>query len=477
MTASKCADDPSAPNADSLVHLGRAESDDFIEVLDVVADHPTVYACTSVKGFNIWDASADGPPKLLSGSFAPPGLVGSGGKHPHCQHVGLDKAQKRVVITNRGDEIQPTPFVYLVDVSNPSSPAPLRGWTGADSIEGAVLAGTRIYAAAHSSGIIVFEDMGGSALVEVGRFTDAMSDAWQPLLLGNHLLVAEGDYGLRVYDVSADVPKPVANIPIEGSSKDIIVSDGIAYVAASSRVAAIDVKDPAAPVLLGDVKTQGTAIALAAGVNKTLLVAEWEKIRGYDISDPAAMKLELTEVLPTNELFPRALTVDAAPEVGRVYPGEWTGVHAYRQEACAVGPDIEASPDQVSFATVTPGDLDVRAVILRNYGTRTLKVTSITAGDPSISVNMQALEIEPGKGAAVEITFTPVTNKAVKAKVSFASDDPDQPILDVRVSGNLPGVDVGDPLPAFSLTDTEGKVWDSTALKGSVAVLSYFATF
>jgi peroxiredoxin len=47
----------------------------------------------------------------------------------------------------------------------------------------------------------------------------------------------------------------------------------------------------------------------------------------------------------------------------------------------------------------------------------------------------------------------------------------------VRVSGNLPGVDVGDPLPAFALVDTEGKTWDSTALKGNIAVLSYFATF
>jgi hypothetical protein len=466
-----------APHADALIHLGRAASDDFIEVLDVVADHPTVYACTSVKGLNIWDASADGPPALLAGSFAPPGLAGSGGKHPHCQHVGLDKAQKRVVITNRGDEIQPTPFVYLVDVSSPSAPVALRGWTGPDSIEGAVLEGTRIYAAAHSSGIIVFEDMGGDALVEVGRFTDALSDAWQPALVGSHLFVAEGDRGLRVYDVSGAMPSLVASVPIEGSSKDVVVSEGVAYVAASSRVAAIDISEPEAPVLLGEVKTQGTAIALAVGVNKTLLVAEWEKIRGYDISDPAAMKLELTEVLPTDKLFPRALTVDAAPEVGRVYPGEWTGVHAYRQEPCAVGPDIEASPDQVSFATVAPGDLDVRAVIVRNYGNRQLKITGVTSGDPSISVNLQALEIEPGKGEAIEITFKPVNNQPVKAKVSLASDDPDQPILDIRVSGNLPGVDVGDPVPAFSLTDTEGKVWDSTALKGNIAVLSYFATF
>jgi hypothetical protein len=473
----KCGGDPDAPHADSLVHLGRAESDDFIEVLDVVADHPLVYACTSVKGFTIWDASAEGAPKLLAGGLAPPGLAGGGGKYPHCQHVALDKQTKRVAITNRGDELQPTPFLYLLDVANPAAPTPIKGWTGADSIEGVTLSGNRIYAAAHASGILVFEDAGGASLTEVGRFSDAQSDAWQPVLVGSHLLVAEGDLGLRVYDVTGDIPVPVASVPIPGSSKDIIVHEGKAFVAASSRVAAIDIANPAAPVLLGEVETEGTAIALAAGVNNSLLVAEWDRIRGYDISDPAVMKRELSEILPTDKAFSRALTIDAAPEVGRVYPGEWTGVHAYRQEPCAVGPDIETSPDQISFAAVPPGDLDVRAIILRNPGNRPLKITGITVDNPALTVNTPALEVEAGKAKAIEVTFKPTGSQAVKARVTIASDDPDDPLHSVRVSGNLPGVDVGDPLPAFALVDTEGKTWDSTALKGNIAVLSYFATF
>jgi hypothetical protein len=473
----KCAAPPDAPNADSLVHLGRAEGDDFIEVLDVVADHPLVYACTSVKGFNIWDASGEGAPALLAGGIAPPGLVGGGGKYPHCQHVGLDPQNKRAVITNRGDELQPTPFVYLLDVSNPAAPAMLKGWTGADSIEGVAISGNRIYAAAHSSGILVFEDAGGASLTEIGRFSDAQSDAWQPVLVGQHLFVAEGDLGVRVYDVAGDIPVPIASVPIPGSSKDIVIHEGKAFVAASSRVAAIDIANPAAPALLGEVETEGTAIALAVGVKNTLLVAEWDRIRGYDISDPAAMKRELSEVLPTGKAFSRALTIDAAPAAGRVYPGEWTGVHAYRQEECAIGPDLETSPDQISFASVPAGDFDVRAVILKNQGNRPLKITGITADNPAVTVNTPSLEIDAGKAKAIEITFKPASAQAVKARVTIASDDPDDPLHEVRVSGNLPGVDVGDPLPAFALVDTEGKTWDSTALKGNIAVLSYFATF
>jgi hypothetical protein len=470
----KCAAAPNAPFSDPLIYLGRAAGDEFVEVLDVVADHPMVYACTSVQGLNIWDATADGPPALLATRVVPPGYTGM---HPHCQHVGLDSSNHRLVITNRGDEIEPTPFIHLFDVTNPANPVPLRGWTGPESIEGAVLAGNRIYAAAHTAGILVFEDQGGSNLVEVGRFSDAQSDAWKPVLSGNRLVVAEGSAGLRIYDISAPNPVLVSSVPIEGSSNDVVIDDGTAYVAASSHIAAVDVRAPDQPVLLSTIESTGTAVGLAVGLNDTLLGAEWEKVRGYDISDPAQMTQELSEVLPTSKLFSRVLTVDAAPAAGRFYPGEWSGVHAYRQEPCGIGPDIEVTPEGVSFASIAPGGLDVRALIVRNHGNRPLQVNAITSDDPTMTLSEQTLQVAAGGVGSVEVTFKPTSTQKVTARVTFSSDDPDQPNAVVRVTGNVPGVDIGDPVPAFSLADTDGNTWTNTQLQGNIAVLAYFATF
>ena len=473
-----CSDDPKAPVQDGLSHLGRAEGKEFVEVLDVVQDHPIVFSCTSVQGLNIWDASADSGPKLLATRVIPDGLIGGKNQQlPHCQHVGLDAAKKQLAITNRGDEIQPQPFIHIYDVSDPSAPLALGGWTGAEAIEGVALRDGQLWAAAHSAGIVRFSFSGG-ALVELARYTDDESDGWMPLLYGDgHLLVAEGAAGLRVYDVSADKPALIATQSIDGSAKDVVVRDSVAYVAASSRIAAIDLSNPGSPKLIGELATTGTAIALALGRDDTLLVAEWDKLRGYDIADPANMKLLQSETLPTNSAFSRILTLDAAPGHARVYPGEWSGLHNYEQHLCPVGPDIETTPDQVSFPTVETGSFDVRALILRNNGNRTLVVNDILSQDAAVSVSETKLEVEPGAATSLEIKFAPSSSSFVQTELRFLTNDVDQKTFSMGVSGNITGVDVGDPLPSFSLLDTDGQMWTNQKLLGKVAVLAYFATF
>ena len=65
----------------------------------------------------------------------------------------------------------------------------------------------------------------------------------------------------------------------------------------------------------------------------------------------------------------------------------------------------------------------------------------------------------------------------VSGLLQIISDDLDETPFDVIVSGNIPGTDVGDPLPTFSLQDTTGQTWSNADLQGKVAVLAYFATF
>ena len=471
----KCDLPSNAPPQDPLTYLGRADSPSFIEILDVVQAHPIVYSCTSVQGLNIWNADNG---NLLAGAISPPGLAGgNNGNLPHCQHVGLDAPNQRIVITNRGDEIQPQPFIHLFDVSDPSTPLPLGGWTGPESIEGVVLDGNRIYAAAHGAGVMVMNIDASNAITEVARFTDAESDAWQVLKHGDYLLVAEGARGLRVYDITSDQPALVASVPIDGSAKDVVVAGNVAYVAASSRIVSINITNPAAPTILDEVQTAGTAVALAIGRNHTLLVAEWEKLRGYDISNPYDMRRELSEVMPTNADHSRILTLDAAPDAGRVYAGEWSGMHGYNQAECGIGPDIETTPDHLSFPTLPAGESEQRTLTVGNYGNRPLNIDSIITNSPTLTFDGAAVTINPGATLDLAVTFTPTDSMPIQAGLRFSSDDLDQSPFDLGVSANVVGVNVGDPLPSFSLMDTEGNSYNTAQLKGNVVLLAYFATF
>jgi hypothetical protein len=476
-----CPEPENADPVDGLEHLGRAQygsSGGFIEILDVVAEQTIVFACTGTQGVMIWDAQYDAPVLAvedLGGPYANP-------QFPRCQHIGADFSTGRMVITSRGDEVQPTPFVYMFDVSNPAQPLGLRGWQGQQSVEGAAIVGDRVFTAVHDDGILVFDDPGsGSDLVASGSFTDADSDAWQVVADGDTLVVAEGSTGLRTYDISGASPELVATLPLGGSSKDVVLQGDLAYVASSSQIAIVDVGDPEAPTLLGERAVAGTALAVAMGRNQTLLVAEWGQLRGYDVSDPANIEPVLTQVVPTTSSFSRVLAVDTVrgdqPDEGRVYAGEWEGMHAFRQRDCNYGPEIEITPQTFTFGNVEIGQHEDAVLIVENLGNQPLVIDDIRSSHEEMSVDETSLEIGPGHKSAVEVRFSPTFDTQLSAAITFDSNDIDEESVWANVHGNVNGLGVGDPVPGYSLFDLEGQQHDSADLTGQVTLLAYFATF
>ncbi len=475
-----CPDPGSSDAVDGLRHLGRAEygvSGSFLEILDVVADGTTVYQCTATQGLMVFDAEANGPPRLLAERVGGPAAHPS---FPRCQHVGPDFANGRLVITNRGDEIQPTPFFTMFDIADPAAPVALATWEGEASIEGVVLDGDVVYAAAHREGLLMFERQ-DAELVQVAAYTDANSDAWQPQRVGDTLVVAEGATGLRTYGIADGAPQLLATLPLPGSSKDVIVVGDVAYVASSSFIAAVDVSDPTEPRLLAERDVLGTALAVAMGQNATLLVAEWDEVRGYDASESGDLAPIVSQIVPTEGAFSRVLTVEAVPtdpgRQGRVYAGEWEGLHAYAQSDCAYGPEIWVTPDTVQFGVQPAGDSQTQVVIVRNTGNQTLQVDALEVSDPEMAVDASSLTVEPGQARAVEVSWTASDTALFVGDLSITSNDLDEPTTRLRVAGNLNFLGVGHPVPPFELFDLDGQLWSSTALRGQVTVLAYFATF
>lgn len=456
---------------DGLAHRGRAESGTFIEILDLEARGGLVYGCTATQGMMTWDVAND-LGELVSARVGPAGL--SHGQFPRCQHVALDSDGRRAAITNRGDEVQPIPWLHVYDIEDREQPVALRGWVGDASIEGVVWDGDRIYAAAHTAGVLVFEDTGADTLALVGSFSDADSDAWLPVIDGGRLYVAEGSTGLRVYDISGDDPVLLATLETGGSSRDLALDGDRLYVAASSSVVRVDVSEPAAPTIAAEASASGTSVAIALGSDGLLYSAEWDEVRAYDPDDLTRV---WSEVVPTGDDFSRVLTLAAHPNQPRVYAGEWTGMHMFESQPGATGPEIVAAPTSVQFGRIDAGDTEDRVVVIRNEGDQPLNVYGYTSERDTVTVDDACFSVEPGSVHALELRFSPESDDISSGSLLLQTDDPDEPEYEIRFAGNAAGADVGDPMPEFMLQDIDGNTWTRTDLEGKVVLLAYFATF
>ncbi|MEM6993192.1 MAG: hypothetical protein AAF721_21945, partial [Myxococcota bacterium] len=256
-----CPKPAARPFEDPLVHKARAEGDAFIEILEVQQHGDRVLACTGTQGLTVWRHDASGAAVLLAEGIAPRGVAHE--KYPRCQHLAVHEDGKRVAVTSRGDEVQPVPFVGVLDLSTIETPRTLASATGPASYEGVAFSGETLIVAAHQAGVIAMKPEGGR-LVEVARFSDPDSDAWFPAITPGGFVVAEGETGLRTYASRGDGFSLRATVPLPGSSKHVEIRGTTAYVASSRGVSIVDVADLAAPKVLSSLETPGTALAVAA---------------------------------------------------------------------------------------------------------------------------------------------------------------------------------------------------------------------
>lgn len=469
---------------DPVQHLGRAESPTFIEILDLTFEGDRVYGCNGTRGLSIWDVSGEGEYPLRSMEVAPEGL--SDDSFPRCQHVVVNPTNKdQILITNRGDEIQPTPWVWLYDAQSATDPQPLAGWSGTSSIEGVVWApgGERFYAAAHGRGMVAMERQ-NDTLVIVGEDGDDSSDAWQPALFDDatHLFVAEGNTGLRTYGLDdPQDPELIHTLPLPGSARDVILTtrgeQRLALVASSGSVVIVDVTDAEQPSIVGEANTPGTALTTSLLDDNTLVVAEWDRVRAYDITDLENPLPLWSENVPTDDDFSRVLTADVDPEGRRVFAGEWRGMHVFAADDEVNAPDMAVFPDTLQFGKQSTGSVEQKVVVVENRGNAPLVVRGGTAFFDFIRDDATCTELEPAEKMAIEVELEVPDEDRLLASLGICSNDPDESEFEVQITANVPGRGVGDPVPEFELPDLDGVIWSNTDTEGKVAVLAYFATF
>lgn len=461
-------DKPLPKNLDPFVQKSRLKGSTFIEVAEVKAQKDgLLYFCTGVQGLRIVDATNPEQMKALSTVRS----ILSHSKFARCQHLAL--GDKHVFVTNKGDEIQPTPFVSMVSLGD--SPKEVSVFTKqGHTFEGIDAEGSDVYVAMHGKGVMRLKQ-NQDTLSEVTTLKDGLKNAWAVDVVGDLLYVADGENGLVIYDVSKkNAPTALGHIALEGVSQGLQVIDNVAFIAAGSAgLIAVDVSTPSQPQHLATHDTPGIALQVSIA-GDIAYVADWSSVQLIDVKTPKAPRPFQSEHIKTQKKFSRVLGVSA--QGGNVFVGEWTGMYAFQSDPNQKAPDLTVSQSELNFGKAVPGTPKMLTLTLNNNGTDTWMTTDFKVSE-NFSTTQTQLNLEPGEQKNIEITFNSTKEDEVKGSIEIHSNDPDEPVKRVLLRANPKGLGVGNKAKNVALRLLEGGVWESSAKRNKIIVLSYFATF
>ncbi len=338
------------------------------------------------------------------------------------------------------------------------------------SYEDAALMGdSLLVAAAHGNGIEVIDI--SEPRFPLSRGSVPLENAWAVRVDGNFAYVADGALGLSIVDISdlSDL-KIIGQLPTEGSAKDVRVGNGRAFLAlGDAGVAMIDVTDPSSPWLIDRYNTSGLAAHI--GINDSLVaVADWDDI-------------EILKYGPGGLLEPagkknnggRVMGIDIAGDI--VYVAEWSLLRVYRYGAID-GADLDIDLVDIHFPRTEIGQSVDTTIVLTNSGSSTLTIesASISFGDFTLDVSMP-FDIAAGEDQQVTLTYTPTILDGTEEEITFFSNDTDDPAFGINVWGNDVDLRVGDEAPDFTLPLLDGGELTLSDLRGSIVVLSFFASW
>jgi hypothetical protein len=121
-------------------------------------------------------------------------------------------------------------------------------------------------------------------------------------------------------------------------------------------------------------------------------------------------------------------------------------VSSYLKEIGPIEPRrsvIFASPENLSFSTVTVGDTVSVQMTLRNAGNVTLSISAVELPSPEMRLDYSApLELAPGDQTAVTVYLEPRRELHVSGDVRILSNDPLYPVVAIPISTDIRTLDV-----------------------------------
>ena len=196
-----------------------------------------------------------------------------------------------VVIQGRYAYLGSGGVVFVLDISDPSSPRRLGGCATPGIVEGLFVSGDYLYVADRKAGLRVIDISDPYSPREVGAY-DTPGRAWDVHVSGSYAYVADGYEGLRIIDISDPYsPREVGACGTPGYARGVHVSGSYAYVADEYEgLRIIDISDPSYPEEVGAYDTPGRAWDVHVSGSYAYVADAWEGLRIIDISDPYSPK-------------------------------------------------------------------------------------------------------------------------------------------------------------------------------------------
>lgn len=100
-----------------------------------------------------------------------------------------------------------------------------------------------------------------------------------------------------------------------------------------------------------------------------------------------------------------------------------------------IGPEIEPSITYYEFGSVALGDSSLWTLILMNNGAAVLLVDTISCGRPEFVAAPRTFEVSPSQAQHVSVSFIPAVLGTIAGDLIIVSNDWDEPVLTISLSG------------------------------------------
>ena len=331
------------------------------------------------------------------------------------------------------------------DTADPERPAVTHTIEAAD-LSGMAVDGGLLYVVTHGGQLITYDLSDPATPVEIHR-ADGLANGWQPTVVGDWLYVADNTAGVVVYSLAdRRAPAFTRAVAAAGNPELAASADGSGSTRpwAGGGRGLPPVQPRAylrrAPVL----HTSAISVDVAGD---TLWAATQQDVVALDVSDAAAPRL-----VGTFQTRQWAMHVAATADDG-AWVGDWGWIESYAADKDLVVPDAEPSVDDLFVDEAG----DVTELRVANLGGGDLVLEGLTVADPRVTAEVSRVEVPTGESSRVRLTHS--GGGALDTELCLQTNDPDEPLLGLRLRDAPSGIDrdyLGTPAPDFDLEDLDG---------------------
>lgn len=442
----------------NVTQLGFYDPDNLAHYLDITFEGGSTAYVSGSGGFSIMNIS----------NLSAPTRTG------HLQRPNTEPLPNCAVLGNRALVCAVESGLHVVNISNPAAPSLVTTFAiGQFNFEDAK------FFDAQTALICIGEQGVGLLSLVTPSSPSWITTATQGLTYAKACALSSDlstvyiadDIGLVVYSRSGNTLSYLASLPLTGDAVDIQLSGNRAYVARGVYgVSIVDVTTPSSPGLLGEFAPNVLASKISVAGN-LVAIANWEDFEVFDATDPNAVALAGSKWTPQ-----RAMCVAMRSDTMLV--GDW-GIFRTYHYGTVTGPDLDIVPRYVQFSVTQVGSSRTEILQFINTGQQPVDFGTIQILNPNYTLDYNGADLAPDDTVASTLTYTPTDSTSGTSQIRVNSNDPDETLITISLTGNPPpgGVSIGNPAPDFTLPVHGGGTWQLADYRGRIVVMCFFASW